>query len=165
MLAEVSAIDRAGRTVQFADGDSVDYDHLIVATGAQDNYFGHPDWAEYAPGMKSIEDALEVRRRVLFAFEEAEREKDEARRRAWMTFVVIGGGPTGVELAGSLSEMAHRALPRDIRHIDTHSARIDPHRGARPAAAGVLRAAQRPRQAGPGEASDSGAARDAGDGD
>lgn len=124
VLAEVSAIDRAGRTVQFADGDSVDYDHLIVATGAQDNYFGHPDWAEYAPGMKSIEDALEVRRRVLFAFEEAEREKDEARRRAWMTFVVIGGGPTGVELAGSLSEMAHRALPRDFRHIDTHSARI-----------------------------------------
>ena len=74
--------------------------------------------------MKSIEDALEVRRRVLFAFEEAEREDDEALRRAWMTFVIIGGGPTGVELAGSLSEMSHRALPRDFRHIDTHSARI-----------------------------------------
>jgi NADH:ubiquinone reductase (H+-translocating) len=124
MLAEVTAIDRAGRTVQLADGASVDYDHLIVAAGAQDNYFGHADWAEYAPGMKSIEDALEVRGRVLFAFEEAEREEDEARRRSWMTFVVIGGGPTGVELAGSLSEMAHRALPRDFRHIDTHSARI-----------------------------------------
>jgi NADH dehydrogenase len=123
VLAEVSSIDRATRTLHFADGGSVAYDHLIVAAGAQDNYFGH-DWAEYAPGMKSIEDALEVRRRVLFAFEEAEREKDEARRRAWMTFVVIGGGPTGVELAGSLSEMAHRALPRDFRNIDTTSARI-----------------------------------------
>jgi NADH dehydrogenase len=111
MLAEVTAIDRAGRTVQLADGASVDYDHLIVAAGAQDNYFGHADWAEYAPGMKSIEDALEVRGRVLFAFEGAEREEDEARRRSWLTFVVIGGGPTGVELAGSLSEMAHRALP------------------------------------------------------
>ena len=124
VLAEVSSVDRTGRRVQFADGDSVEYDHLIVATGAQDNYFGHGDWPEYAPGMKSIEDALEVRRRVLFAFEEAEREDDEARRRAWLTFVIIGGGPTGVELAGSLSEMAHRALPRDFRHIDTHSVRI-----------------------------------------
>jgi NADH:quinone reductase (non-electrogenic) len=124
VMAEVSSIDRAERTVHFADGGSVAYDHLIVAAGAQDNYFGHADWAEHAPGMKSIEDALEVRRRVLFAFEEAERESDEARRRAWMTFVIIGGGPTGVELAGSLSEMAHRALPRDFRHIDTQSARI-----------------------------------------
>ena len=124
VLAEVASIARAARTVRFADGDSVEYDHLIVATGAQDNYFGHADWADHAPGMKSIEDALEVRRRVLFAFEEAEREGDEARRRAWMTFVVIGGGPTGVELAGSLSEMAHRVLPRDFRHIDTTSARI-----------------------------------------
>ena len=124
VLAEVASINRAGRRLQLADGASVDYDHLIVAAGAQDNYFGHAGWPQYAPGMKSIEDALEVRRRVLFAFEEAEREEDEARRRAWMTFVIIGGGPTGVELAGSLSEMAHRALPRDFRHIDTHSARI-----------------------------------------
>ena len=124
VLAEVTAIDRAKRTLQLADGTSVGYDHLIVAAGAQDNYFGHGDWPEYAPGMKSIEDALEVRRRVLFAFEEAEREDDEALRRAWTTFVIIGGGPTGVELAGSLSEMAHRALPRDFRHIDTHTARI-----------------------------------------
>ncbi len=124
VLGEVTAIDRASRRLHLADGTSIDYDHLIVAAGAQDNYFGHADWPEYAPGMKSIEDALEVRRRVLFAFEEAEREDDEARRRAWMTFVIIGGGPTGVELAGSLSEMSHRALPRDFRHIDTHSARI-----------------------------------------
>jgi NADH dehydrogenase len=124
VLADVSSIDRPGRRVHFADGGSVDYDQLIVATGAHDNYFGHSDWHEYAPGMKSIEDALEVRRRVLFSFEEAEREEDPDRRRAWMTFVIIGGGPTGVELAGSLSEMAHKALPRDFRRIDTRSARI-----------------------------------------
>jgi NADH dehydrogenase len=77
-----------------------------------------------APGLKSLEDALEIRRRVLFAFEEAEREEDEAKRRAWLTFVIIGGGPTGVELAGALSEIAHKALPRDFRHINTHDARI-----------------------------------------
>ncbi len=124
MLAEVSSIDRASRTVQLTDGGSVQYDHLIVAAGAQDTYFGHGEWAEYAPGMKSLEDALEVRRRVLFAFEEAEREEDAARRRAWLTFVIIGGGPTGVELAGSLSEIAHRALPRDFRRINTRDARI-----------------------------------------
>ena len=124
MLAEVSSIDRSSRTVRLTDGGSVQYDHLIVAAGAQDTYFGHGEWAEYAPGMKSLEDALEVRRRVLFAFEEAEREEDAARRRAWLTFVIIGGGPTGVELAGSLSEIAHRALPRDFRRINTRDARI-----------------------------------------
>ena len=124
VLAEVSSIDRSSRTLRFMDGGSLGYDHLIVAAGANDNYFGHADWSENAPGMKSLEDALEVRRRVLFAFEEAERERDEARRRAWLTFVIIGGGPTGVELAGSLSEMAHKVLPRDFRHIDTQSARI-----------------------------------------
>jgi NADH dehydrogenase len=124
VLAEVSGIDRSSRTLRFADGGSLGYDHLIVAAGANDNYFGHGDWSGNAPGMKSLEDALEVRRRVLFAFEEAERLDDEARRRAWLTFVIIGGGPTGVELAGSLSEMAHKVLPRDFRHIDTQSARI-----------------------------------------
>ncbi len=124
ILAEVSAVDRSARTLHFADGGSVRYDHLIVASGAQDTYFGHPEWESQAPGLKSLEDALEVRRRVLFAFEEAEREEDEVRRREWLTFVIIGGGPTGVELAGSLSEIAHRALPRDFRHINTHDARI-----------------------------------------
>jgi NADH:ubiquinone reductase (H+-translocating) len=124
VLARVSAIDRQARRVCFEDGGSVAYDHLILATGADDTYFGHPSWEGDAPGLKTLEDALEVRRRVLFAFEEAERETDPARRQAWLTFVIIGGGPTGVELAGSLSEMAHRVLPRDFRHIDTHDARI-----------------------------------------
>jgi len=124
MLAEVAAIDRSTRTVTFTDGGSVGYDHLIVAAGAEDTYFSHPEWECDAPGLKSLEDALEIRRRVLFAFEEAEREEDEARRRAWLTFVIVGGGPTGVELAGSLSEIAHKALPRDFRRIDTRDARI-----------------------------------------
>src|SRR5262249_52897262 len=129
VLAEVASIDRATRTLRFSDGHTLEYDHLIVAAGTQDHYFGHSSWAEDAPGMKSIEGAPDAPRRMPFAFEdgageEAERESDEARRRAWLTFVVIGGGPTGVELAGSLSEMAHRVLPRDFRRIDTTSARI-----------------------------------------
>jgi NADH dehydrogenase len=124
ILSEVTAVDRASRTLHFAEGGTLLYDHLIVATGATDSYFGRPDWEPLAPGLKSLEDALEIRRRVLFAFEEAERETDAERRRAWLTFVLIGGGPTGVELAGSLSEIAHRALLRDFRHIDTHDTRI-----------------------------------------
>ncbi len=123
-LSEVVSIDRAARRLHFAEGGTLDYDHLIVATGALDNYFGQPDWEPLAPGLKSLEDALEIRRRVLFAFEEAERETDPALRRPWLTFVLIGGGPTGVELAGSLSEIAHRALLRDFRHINTHDTRI-----------------------------------------
>jgi NADH:quinone reductase (non-electrogenic) len=124
VLAEVASIDRTSRTLHFTDGGSLSYDYLVLAAGAQDTYFGHGEWAGVAPGLKSLEDALEVRRRVLFAFEEAEREEDAARRRAWLTFVIIGGGPTGVELAGSLSEIAHRVLPHDFRRIDTHAARI-----------------------------------------
>ncbi|HSP18579.1 MAG TPA: NAD(P)/FAD-dependent oxidoreductase, partial [Myxococcaceae bacterium] len=124
MLAEVERIDRATRTLEFTEGAAVRYDHLILAAGAQDTYFGHPEWEQHAPGLKSLEDALEIRRRLLFAFEEAEREEDPVRRRAWLTFVIIGGGPTGVELAGSLSEIAHRALPRDFRRINTRDARI-----------------------------------------
>ncbi len=124
ILAEVASIDRVSRILRFTDFGSVQYDHLIVAAGAQDTYFGHPEWEDEAPGLKSLEDALEIRRRVLFAFEEAEREEDEARRLAWLTFVIIGGGPTGVELAGALSEIAHKALPRDFRRINTHDARI-----------------------------------------
>ncbi len=108
VLAEATAIDLAAKTVVLTDG-SVPYDHLIVATGATHSYFGHDDWVRFAPGLKSIEDALEIRRRVLFAFEAAERQPDPARRRAWLTFVIVGAGPTGVELAGALSEIARHA--------------------------------------------------------
>jgi NADH dehydrogenase len=122
-LAEALAIDPAARKVVLADGE-VSYDFLIVATGATHSYFGHDEWAEHAPGLKSIEDALEIRRRVLFAFEAAERETDPARRRAWLTFVVVGGGPTGVELAGALSEIARHALALDFRRIDPAQAHV-----------------------------------------
>src|SRR5262249_5579434 len=97
---------------------------LIVATGATHSYFGHDDWAQYAPGLKSVEDALEIRRRVLLAYEAAERELDPERRRAWLTFVVVGGGPTGVELAGALAEIARYAMAKDFRTIDPTQARI-----------------------------------------
>src|SRR5206468_7460459 len=97
VLGEATAVDLAGRKVILADGE-IPYDYLVVATGATHSYFGHDDWARFAPGLKTIEDALEIRRRILLAFEAAEREEDPARRSAWLTFVVIGGGPTGVEL-------------------------------------------------------------------
>src|SRR5262249_10912861 len=106
LLAEVSAIDAPGGRVLFADGDSLAFDYLVVATGATHSYFGHDQWQAVAPGLKTIEDALEIRKRVLFAFEEAERHADPAAQRAWLTFVIVGGGPTGVELAGALSEIA-----------------------------------------------------------
>jgi NADH dehydrogenase len=122
-LAEATAIDVEGKRVILADGE-VPYDHLIVATGATHSYFGHDDWAPFAPGLKSIEDALEIRRRVLFAFEAAEREPEPARRRAWLTFVIVGAGPTGVELAGALTEIARHALAKDFRHIDPAEARV-----------------------------------------
>ena len=95
-----------------------------MATGATHSYFGHDEWEPFAPGLKSIEDALEIRRRVLFAFEAAERETDPARRRAWLTFVIVGGGPTGVELAGALTEIARHALAKDFRHIDPTQAQV-----------------------------------------
>jgi NADH:ubiquinone reductase (H+-translocating) len=123
MLADVTAIDVAGKKVVLADG-SVDYDFLILATGATHAYFGHEDWAEHAPGLKSLKDALRIRQRVLLAFETAERETDDSRRRAWMTFVIVGAGPTGVELAGTLAEVSRQTLARDFRHIDTASARV-----------------------------------------
>jgi NADH dehydrogenase len=123
MLAEATAVDVPGKRVVLADG-SVDYDILIVATGATHAYFGHDEWAEHAPGLKSLKDALRIRQRVLMAFEVAEREPDEARRRAWMTFVIVGGGPTGVELAGTLAEVSRQTLARDFRHINTASARV-----------------------------------------
>ena len=101
ILARATSFDTTQRRVILADGELA-YDRLIVATGASHSYFGHDEWAKYAPGLKTLENALEIRRRVLFAFEEAERETDAGRRRALMNFVVVGGGPTGVELAGAL---------------------------------------------------------------
>jgi NADH dehydrogenase len=123
VLAEARSIDVDRRRVVLADGEEP-YDYLIVATGATHSYFGHDDWAKFAPGLKSVEDALEVRRRVFLAYETAEREPDPDRRRAFMTFVVVGGGPTGVELAGALAEISRHALANEFRHIDPTLARI-----------------------------------------
>src|SRR5437773_6913613 len=100
------------------------YDFLIVATGARHSYFGHNEWEKLAPGLKSLEDAIEVRRRLLLAFEYAEKIPDEATRKAAMTFVVIGGGPTGVEMAGAIAEIARYTLAKDFRHIDPSQARV-----------------------------------------
>ncbi|MFT6398353.1 MAG: NADH dehydrogenase [Bradymonadia bacterium] len=123
VMADVSGIDTTRRTVTTADRQ-FDYDYLVVAAGATHAYFGHPEWEEHAPGLKSIEDALEIRRRVLLAFEAAEHATDEAERRRKLTFVVVGGGPTGVELAGALREIAVETIAQDFRHIDTSSARV-----------------------------------------
>jgi NADH:quinone reductase (non-electrogenic) len=123
ILAEATAIDVEGKRVVLADGEVL-YDHLILATGVTHSYFGHDDWEPFAPGLKSIEDALEIRCRVLYAFEAAEREPDAARRRAWLMFVIVGAGPTGVELAGAVSEIARHALAKDFRHIDPAEARV-----------------------------------------
>jgi NADH dehydrogenase len=110
--------------VQFSDGTSESYDYLVVATGAHHSYFGHDAWAPLAPGLKSLEDALEIRRRVLLAFERAEREPDPVRRHELLTFVVVGGGPTGVEMAGAVAEIRSYALRRDFRHIDPAEATV-----------------------------------------
>lgn len=117
LQAEVVDIDPQAQTVFLKDGE-LRYDSLIVAAGAQNHYFGHPAWESQAPGLKTIEDALEIRRRVLLAFEAAEREGDPIRRQAWLTFAVIGGGPTGVELAGAIAELAHGSLPGEFRNFD-----------------------------------------------
>ena len=123
LLAEVTGVDPLLR--QIALGETrLAYDFLIIATGAQHSYFGHDDWAPAAPGLKGIEDALDIRRRLLFAFEAAESSQDEAERRAWLTFIVIGGGPTGVELAGAIAELARHGLTREFRTFDPATARI-----------------------------------------
>ena len=123
MLGEVVGFDPVRRQVLLSDG-TVGYDTLIVAAGARHHYFGHAEWEAVAPGLKTIEDATEIRRRIFLAFEAAEREPDPERRRAWLTFVIVGAGPTGVELAGALSEIARHTLQRDFRAIDTRDAHI-----------------------------------------
>lgn len=123
MLAEVQAVDVDSKTVKAGDLQ-IGYDYLILATGARHSYFGHPEWECLAPGLKSLEDAVEIRRRILMAFEYAEKITDEAARRAAMTFVIVGGGPTGVEMAGAIAEIARYTLARDFRHIDPSQARV-----------------------------------------
>jgi NADH:ubiquinone reductase (H+-translocating) len=124
LLGEAIALDPEKREVLLSDGGPLAYDTLIVATGARHSYFGHDWWSTFAPGLKSIDDALEIRRRILIAFEAAEREAVPERRAEWMTFVVVGGGPTGVELAGALGEIANDTLRRDFRSINPPDARI-----------------------------------------
>ncbi|MDQ6799322.1 MAG: NAD(P)/FAD-dependent oxidoreductase [Acidobacteriota bacterium] len=123
ILGDATAVDVDHRVIKLADGE-VAYDYLIIATGATHSYFKHPEWARDAPGLKTIEDALEIRRRVLLAFEAAERETDPDKQKAWLTFVIVGGGPTGVELAGALSEIARQTMIRDFRRINSSSARV-----------------------------------------
>ena len=124
LLGEVRGVDLAKRFVRLENGDELGYDYLIVAPGTTHSYFGHDEWMPFAPGLKTLEDALEIRRRVLLAFERAERESDPVRRAAWLTFVVVGGGATGVELAGTFAEIARHTLRGEFRRIDPHSARV-----------------------------------------
>ena len=124
LMNEVVAVDKAAQQVRLDDGQSLGYDTLVLATGATHAYFGHEDWAAHAPGLKTLDDALAIRRRILTAFERAESEADPAARAAWLTFVVVGGGPTGVELAGTLAEIARHTLRREFRNIDPRHARV-----------------------------------------
>jgi NADH dehydrogenase len=124
LLADVREIDPAGRRVVIDGAESIPYDYLVLATGAAHAYVGHPEWAARAPGLKTLDDALEMRRRVLLAFEAAEREPDAEAQRRLLTFVIVGAGPTGVELAGALAEIARQSLRKDFRRIHPESARI-----------------------------------------
>src|SRR6201987_3714190 len=124
LFANVSGVDAADKRVLLDDGDSIPYDTLVLATGARHAYFGHDEWEPFAPGMKTLEEATTLRRRILVAFERAERETDPEKRDALLTFVVIGAGPTGVEMAGTIADLAKDTLPRDFRHIDTTRARV-----------------------------------------
>ena len=124
LLGEVDGIAPDAKQVQLADGRSLDYDHLLLASGATHAYFGHDDWAAHAPGLKTLDDALEIRRRILTAFERAEAEDDAAKREAWLTFAIVGGGPTGVELAGTLAEIARHTLHGEFRRADPRKARV-----------------------------------------
>jgi len=123
ILAEVESVDVETKKVKTVDLE-IDYDYLIIATGARHSYFGHNEWEKLAPGLKSLEDAIELRRRILLAFEYAEKTPDEAARRAAMNFVIIGGGPTGVEMAGAIAEISRYTMARDFRHINPSEARV-----------------------------------------
>src|SRR6195952_3704759 len=124
LFANVNGIDAAQKQVLLDEGDALPYDTLVLATGARHAYFGHDEWEPFAPGLKTLEDATTLRRRILVAFERAERETDPERRAALLTFVIVGAGPTGVELAGPIAELAHHTLAPDFRNIDTHKARV-----------------------------------------
>lgn len=124
LFGEAQRVDVAQRKVILENGDALEYDRLIVATGAIDSYFGHDEWRAHAPGLKTLEDAFEIRHRILLAFENAEREADPVKRAAWLTFVVIGAGATGVEMAGTLAEIARHTLKGEFRRIDPRNARI-----------------------------------------
>src|SRR5688572_16656358 len=124
LMAEARSIEVDKKCVLLEDGSRIAYDYLIVTTGSTHSYFGHEEWAPLAPGLKSLEDALEIRRRVLLAFELAERERDPVKRHAYLTFVIVGGGPTGVETAGAVAEIRRYALSRDFRHIDPREATV-----------------------------------------
>ncbi len=124
LFATVSGVNAEARRVLLDDGDALPYDTLVLATGARHAYFGHDEWEPFAPGLKTLEDATTLRRRILVAFERAERETDPKRRAALLTFVIIGAGPTGVELAGTIAELAQDTLPADFRNIDTHKTRV-----------------------------------------
>jgi len=123
LLGEVTGVDVGGHRVQLRD-QALPFDYLILATGSTHSYFGHEEWASIAPGLKSIDDATQIRRRILRAFEAAEMENDPARRERWLRFVIVGGGPTGVELAGTIAELAHHTLAKDFRRIDPRAAKV-----------------------------------------
>src|SRR5690348_13021640 len=124
LLGEVSDLDPRARTVTLSDGGAYEYDSLIVATGSQSFYFGNDQWRQWAPSLKTVEEATAIRHKILYAFEAAEREADAERRAAWLTFVIVGAGATGVELAGALGEIARETLKHDFRAIDPKDARI-----------------------------------------
>src|SRR3954470_2964415 len=124
LFATVNGIDAQAKCVLLDESDPLPYDTLVLATGARHAYFGHDEWEQFAPGLKTLEDATTLRRHILVAFERAERETDPAKRAARLTFVIVGAGPTGVELAGTIAEMAHHTLPADFRNIDTNKARV-----------------------------------------
>src|SRR5438445_9102163 len=124
LFATVSGVDADRRAVLLDDGSEVPYDTLVLATGARHAYFGHDEWEQFAPGLKTLEDATTLRRHILVAFERAERETDPAKRAARLTFVIVGAGPTGVEMAGTIADLAKDTLPPDFRNIDTHKTRV-----------------------------------------